>query len=109
MTTYYESFKLKADDKCRTLHKTVADLSKQLPKVRKRLQDEKDNRDSLQSRLEKLTDLSVESLSGDVTSYERYKTSMKKLNTELAVSEEIVRNIEGKILPSAESRLKDGE
>ena len=109
MTSYYESFKLKADDKCRTLHKTVADLSKQLPKVRKRLQDEKDNRDKLQSRLEKMADLSVESLSGDVTSYERYKTSMKKLNVELAVSEEIVQNISTNILPNAEIRLLDAE
>ena len=109
MTTYHEDFKLKADDKCRLLHKTVSDLSKHLPKVRKRLQDEMDNRDSLQRRLEKLQELSIESLSGDVLSFEKFKASMKKLNVELAVSEEVVRNLETSILPNAEARLKDAE
>lgn len=109
MTTYHEDFKLKADDKCRLLHKTVSDLSKHLPKVRKRLQDEMDNRDSLQRRLEKLQELSIESLSGDVLSFEKFKASMKKLNVELAVSEEVVRNLETSILPNAEARLRDSE
>ena len=109
MTTHYESFKMKADDKCRTLHKTVSDLSKHLPKVKKRLQDEMDNRDSLQRRLEKLQELSIESLAGDVLSFERYKASMKKLSVELAVSEEVVNNITTQVLPNAEARLRDAE
>ncbi|MGB2863071.1 MAG: DUF3102 domain-containing protein [Sedimentisphaerales bacterium] len=47
--------------------------------------------------------------SGDQNSYEKYKVSMRKLQNELQVSEEIINNIITSILPNAESRLKDAE
>ena len=109
MTTYHESFKAKAGDKCRTLYKTVSDLSTQLPRLKQRLSDEKENAANLTGRIQKLQDLAVESLSGDKQSFEKYKTSQRKLNTELAVSEEVVNNIATQILPNAEARLRDAE
>jgi hypothetical protein len=106
---YYEKFKPEAEKKCKALYTTASGLKKQLPKVRKRLKAETVNRDKLRKRIERLQELSVESLAGDANSYEKYKISMKKLNSELAVSVEIITNIETTILPNAEAKLKDAE
>jgi len=109
MANYYELMKAGADERCREYFATVRTLAAQLPKVKKRLEDERRNRDNLQNRLEKLKELSVESLAGDANSYEKYKVSMKKLQNELQVSEEIIENVTRKVLPGAEQRLKDAE
>jgi len=109
MTDYYTKFQPKAESRCKELYKIFSDLKAQLPKVRKRLEDEKQNRDNLQNRLAKLKEISVESLAGDASSYEKYKVSMRKLQNELQIIEEIIENVTNKILPSAESRLRDAE
>ena len=107
MTDYYETFKAEADARAKSYFKIVSDLAKQIPVVEKRLADERDNAANFKSRFAKLEELSIESLSGDIGSFEKYKTSMKKLQNDLEVSEEIIGNVESRILPGAKQRLDD--
>jgi hypothetical protein len=106
---YYETFKQTADNRAKSLHKTITDLRGQLPHVEKRLADETHNRDNFTGRLAKLQDLSIECLAGGQGEYDRYKTSMKKLQNDLQVSTEIIENITKNILPNARGRLHDAE
>jgi len=107
--TYYEQLKPKAEETVSTYYKVITDLQQQIPKIKKRLEDEKSNKDRLQNRIAKLQELSIESLTGGQNEYEKYKVSMKKLNNDLQVSEEIVLNIQTNILPNAKQRLQDSE
>lgn len=107
MVNYYEQFKPTADVRAKSYFKIVSDLAKQIPVVEKRLADERLAAENFKSRFAKLEELSIESLSGDVGSFEKYKTSMKKLQNDLEISEEITDNIEKRILPAAKQRLDD--
>jgi molybdopterin converting factor small subunit len=102
---YYETFKPEADKKISALAETVKTLSAQLPKIRKRLADEQDNAKSLNSRIEKLKQLSAESLTGDQNDYEKFKVSLKKLTADLESSKETCRLLADEVLPKKTNEL----
>jgi len=103
--SYYEQFKPEIDERIQGFKTTFESLNSQLEKILKRLKDETYNRKNLEEQIQRLKDLSGESLSGETGSYEKFKTSMKKLNEQLKVSTDMVETLESEIVPNTERQL----
>jgi hypothetical protein len=106
---YYTELKLGADFEVSALFKSVLELRQQLPKIIQRRNDERNNIERLTERIEKLKRLSGESLTGELNSYEKFKTSLKKLNTELDAAQEAERLLSGDIIPKKQRQQETAE
>lgn len=106
---FYETFKPEADVLAKFLSETVSELSDRLPKVQKRLDDEKDNSVSLSERIAKLKDLADISLSSDQNTFESYRSKMRKLTTDQEISASMIQSLETEILPKKQNELQDAE
>jgi len=102
---YYKELKPTADKQVKEITTTISNLEKQIPKIQRRLQGEKDNGTRLVARMEKLNEIAPESLIADDGSYEKFKVSLKKLNNELVVSREIIKTLTDTMLPKAKNKL----
>jgi len=69
-------------------------LDQQVGGISRRIGIEKQNIENYKSRIAKLDGLAAESLSGSSKSYEKYKTSVKKLNEQLSLSLEILEKLQ---------------
>jgi len=68
-------------------------LQKQLSGITKRIAEETHNIENYQQRIAKLDEIAVENLSGSSKSYEKYKTSIRKLHEQLKTSREILEKL----------------
>jgi len=68
-------------------------LKKQLSGIAKRTTEETHNIENYQQRIAKLDEIAVENLSGSSKSYEKYKTSIRKLHEQLKTSREILEKL----------------
>ena len=82
--------KLEIPKRIMEIHARITELVKELACIRKREVAERQNVTNYQERIKKLDGLAEESLSGNTSRYEKFKTSTKKLSEQLAVSKEIL-------------------
>ena len=109
MADFYSQFKAGADEAALALSETVRELLNRLPKVEKRIEDEKARLASIEERIAILKSLAHESLTSDQNSYEKYRTSLKKLNAEFETSTEIIKTLTDEILPKREAEYLDAK
>jgi len=101
---YYQQFSDGAQVRVKPLIKKRDELAQVVKAARKNLSREQEQTLNLQNRIAKLKSLSSISLTDDVNSFEKFKTSLKKLNSELETSAEIVQTF-GEIIPAKQSEL----
>jgi len=99
MSSYYETFKPETEKVVGKLSANVKTLAQQVRRITKRLADEKNNSVRLAERIKELKALAGESLTDDQNSYEKYRTSLKKLSVELETSDSMIKSLAEEILP----------
>jgi hypothetical protein len=99
MGSYYETLKPETEKVVGKLSATVKNLAEQVQRIKKRLADEKNNSVRLAERIRELKSLAGESLTDDQNSYEKYRTSLKKLSVELETSDSMIKSLAEEILP----------
>lgn len=104
---YYKELLPNAQARTKVYLTKIADLTKTIATAQKNLSKEKEAVQSLQDRIEKLKALSSVSLTDDQLSFDKFKTSLKKLTTELDTSQQIVSTFEGEVIPAKENELRD--
>lgn len=102
---YYKKFKQVVDDRCGELFKKVSSLKKQLDKLTKRLENEKDVTERLTGRIKKLKDVQTESFTGDKDSYEKAKVLLKNRRSDLVTAKEVVQTLEKDVIPKVRGQL----
>lgn len=102
---FYEQLKPEADRQVGKAASRVLTLRKQLQKIEHRLQLEKDNAGKAETQIEKLKILAPEALSGDDSSYEKYKVATDKRGTELRRSRSAISDFETIVIPKAKNDL----
>jgi len=103
---YLETFKPAVDAEVGTLAKTVSTLTDQLPKIKKRLEDERNKVARIEGHIRKLKSEAGSSLTADDSSYEKYKVALRKNTTERETAVEVVTQLQSEIIPKLESDLK---
>ena len=106
---YYKEFSDGANDRTKSFVKQRDELSKTIQQAQKNLGGELEAVRKLKDRIAKLKSLSSISLTDDQNSFDKFKTSLKKLNTELETSEEICQTLQTEILPAKQGELKTAE
>ena len=105
-TDYYSQFKDGATDRTKALIRQRDELTKTIKQARKNLGNEQESAQKLKDRIAKLKSLSSVSLTDDDLSFQKFKTSLKKLTVELEASEDICRTLEIEVIPQKQSELK---
>jgi len=105
----YEKFKLELDEEVKGLTEGIEVLVSRASKIKNRLEGERENKASLESRLQKLKDLSGESLSGEEGDYAKYRTSLRKLMVEAETSNSMIASLVNETLPAAEKKLAEAK
>lgn len=107
--SYYDILKPELDELIKNLKTAFESQNSQREKILKRLKNETYNRKNLEEQIQRLKDLSGESLSGETGSYEKFKTSMKKLNEKLKVSSDMVETLESETVPNTERQIVEAK
>lgn len=103
--SYYETLKPETEKVVGNLSASVKNLAEQVRRITKRLADEKSNSDGIKERIRQLKSLAGESLTGDQNTYEKFRTSLKKLSAELETSDSMIRSLSEEILPGKQREL----
>lgn len=93
MSNYYEKFKPGPDTSIVKLSESVKSLAEQIPRITKRLVDERNNSERLKERIRALESRAGEVLIDDKNAYEKYRSSLRKLNFELETSESMINSL----------------
>ncbi len=104
---YYERIKEEVKTWSLPLVRSRDKLVKIIENANKSLGDELLIVQNLKARIEKLKELSKESLTDENLDFARFKTSLKKLNAELEVSESACEMLQNEILPQKQKELQD--
>ena len=104
---YYERLKEEVKAWSLPLVKSRDELIKIIETAKKSLTTEKGIVQNLKARIEKLKDMSKESLTNVELDFAKFKTSLKKLNSELEVSESACEMLQNEILPQKQKELQD--
>ena len=93
---------------CKKAATAYADLLAQQVSVKKRLSDEIEKLNILTRRKENLAATATESLStsADTKSYEKYKTSLRKLGFEIDACKDAIATLEKSVLPQLEQKIR---
>lgn len=95
--------------KVRALEKQRDGLSKIIKQAYKNLDRETKNIHNFETRIGKLKSLSIYSLTDDENSFAKFKTSLKKLNTELETSQEICTILETDVIPKKQDEFVEAQ
>lgn len=104
---YYELLKDEVSGWASPLVKCRDELIKVIENAKKSLSAERIIVQNLKARIEKLKTLSRDSLTDSDLDFAKFKTSLKKLNDELAVSESACEMLKSEILPAKQKELQD--
>jgi len=107
MSDYYTIFKREAETAIKPLAEVIRALMKQLAELRQRLIDEQENLAQHEREADKLKSLAGASLGGDINSFERFKTSLRKKTGLIATSREVVDTLGREVLPNVERELAE--
>ncbi len=102
---YFEMFSIEARERTKILIAQRNTLTKTIDIASKNLIREKEVCFTLQERIDKLNDLSTESLTDDVSSFAKFKTSLKKLSADLVTAEDACRALTDKAIPQKKKEL----
>jgi chaperonin cofactor prefoldin len=105
--SYYETLKPGPDTDIGKLSASAKNLSEQIPRIKKRLADEQNNSERLKTRIQELESRAGEVLTDDKNAYEKYRTSLKKLNSELETSTSMIQSL-SETLSSKQRELREG-
>jgi len=105
MGSYYETLKPETEKVVGELFATTKNLNEQVQRIKKRLADEKNNSVRLAERIRELKSLAGESLTDDQNSYEKYRTSLKKLSVDLETSGSMIKSLSEEILPGKQRKF----
>jgi len=101
---YEEIFRPEAERTVKPLADEVATLSRQLATLRRRCLDEQESVRRAEEDIAALKQIAAARLEGDTGGYDRFKTSLKKLQAKLDTAQEIVRTFE-ELIPAKERDL----
>lgn len=106
----YKQFKAEAEKTVGVLFENVTSLTKQITNGEKRMADEQNRIERLESHREKLTTDAAESLAGDdPRQYEKYQTALKNNNDEIERRSPAVKQLKDKVLPGLQDKLLDAK
>lgn len=106
--SYYEKFKPGPDTAIGKLSARVKSLAEEIPRFTKRLADEKNNSLRLKNRIAELESRAGEILIDDKNAYEKYRTSLRKLNRELETSISMINSLSWS-LPSKQTEFRESK
>ncbi|HLB73120.1 MAG TPA: hypothetical protein VJJ98_03795 [Sedimentisphaerales bacterium] len=104
---YYNELKPQAEQTAKVFAQQFAETQKQIQQIKKRLVDEQDSAERVQTQIDKLKELSGASLIEGQNSYEKFKTSLRTRNTERDTAFEIIQTLRDEILPQKQEVLEN--
>jgi len=106
---FYTILKPEVENRAGVFAEQVLRCNKKITKTEQRLRDEKALLIRLRQQKEKLTGLSDESLVDSDNSYEKFKTSLRKLAVQIESTEAAIGTLEGKILSDLQKEMQESE
>ena len=103
---YYKKFKPGPGTAIDKLAGSVKSLAEQIPRITKRLSDERNNSGRLKERIRDLEKRAGEILIDDKNAFEKYRSSLRKLNFELETSTSMIQSLSETL---ERSRVEFGE
>ncbi len=104
---YYDILAPKVAAQCGKLVEAVQAKHKHIEQIKKRLKEEQDTYESLDSRIKRLNSSASKSLAGDDKSFLRYKKDVRKLTGEFEVTREVIANLTDRTIPELYNELRD--
>jgi hypothetical protein len=106
---YYVTLKVEAEKVIGNFGKAFLDAKKKPAKTKQRLLDENARLGRLEQQKQKLMSLADDSLAGSHNQYEKFKVSLRKLNTEIESTGEAIETLKTRIIPAQERELSETE
>jgi hypothetical protein len=110
--SFYEKFKPEVEKIVAALVESFSVCKSKLALTEKRLNDQTSLLDRLNRQKDTLTSLADESLADDinsVNSFDKFKTSLRKVNADIESTSEAVEAVEGKIIPVQRRALEEAQ
>ena len=109
MTTYLEKFQADFEAATESYVADVANIQSQYDKAQQRLAVERGRIERAEAESAKLKDRAGQSLSGERGSYDKFKSSLRRLQEELSVATDAAAVLDRDVLPNIQAQLAEAK